>query len=128
GRMGSEALKMNQEKEMFSLVACVDRTVNSETQEQINRLANQEVPLYSDIEKCLQEVKADVLIDLTVSEPGFIHTKAALQHKVRAVVGTSGFSDEQIQELSALAKEQKTGCIIAPNFALGAVLIDRKST
>src|SRR5699024_3516726 len=123
GRMGSEALKMIQEEERFSLVACVDRTVTSETQEQINRLANQEVPLYSDIEKCLQEVNADVLIDLTVSEPGFIHTKAALQHQVRAVVGTSGFSDEQIQELSALAKEQKTGCIIAPNFALGAVLM-----
>ncbi|HLQ95213.1 MAG TPA: 4-hydroxy-tetrahydrodipicolinate reductase [Pseudogracilibacillus sp.] len=123
GRMGSEALKMIQQEEQFSLTACIDRTVTEETKKEVKTLTNQDIPLYSDIEECLQEVKADVLIDLTVSEPGFIHTKAALQHKVRAVVGTSGFSDEQIEELSSLAKENKTGCIIAPNFALGAVLM-----
>lgn len=123
GRMGSEALKMIQKEEHFSLTACIDRTVTNETKNEVKALANQEVPLYADIEACLQEVKADVLIDLTVSEPGYVHTKAALQHKVRAVVGTSGFSDEQIEELSSLAKENKTGCIIAPNFALGAVLM-----
>jgi len=47
----------------------------------------------------------------------------AFRHHVRPVVGTTGFSDEVIAELSQIAKEKEIGAIIAPNFALGAVLM-----
>lgn len=60
---------------------------------------------------------------MTIPEVGFPHTKQALEHNIRAVVGTSGFTAEQIQELTTIANENKVGCIIAPNFALGAVLM-----
>ena len=71
----------------------------------------------------LSEVDADILIDLTSPKVGYKHTKAALRHRVRPVVGTTGFTTEQIDELTALAKEKQIGGIIAPNFARGAVLM-----
>src|SRR5690606_37495397 len=66
---------------------------------------------------------ADVLIDLTVPEVGYIHTKAAIEHSIRPVIGTTGFTNEQITELKELAKQKNIGGIIAPNFAIGAVLM-----
>ena len=64
-----------------------------------------------------------MLVDLTIPDVGYQHTKLALENNIRAVVGTSGFTDEQIKELSDIAKEKEIGCIIAPNFAIGAVLM-----
>src|SRR5699024_4867984 len=49
--------------------------------------------------------------------------KIALEQHIFSVVGTSGFNEAQIDDLSLLAEQNNTGCIIAPNFALGAVLM-----
>src|SRR5699024_6259498 len=84
---------------------------------------SEQIPIYEDSEKCFNEMKPDVLIDLTVPDVGFQNTKIALQKNIRPVVGTSGFSNEQINQLSLLADENTIGCIIAPNFAIGAVLM-----
>lgn len=123
GKMGSEAIKMIQSTENFSLVACLDREAKEEYEAEINTLAGEKIALYDETEACFSETEADVFIDLTVPDAGFIHTKQALSYGIAAVVGTSGFSDKQLEELSTLAKNQQTGCIIAPNFALGAVLM-----
>lgn len=117
GRMGKEAINMIRDEEKFQLKAVIDRKRDDVSYEHID------VPVYYDAKTCFEEIKPDVFIDLTVPEAGFLHTKTALKHKVRAVVGTSGFSNEQIETLKAIAKETNTGCIIAPNFALGAVLM-----
>lgn len=120
GKMGEEAIKMIEKTESFHLAAVIDRKREDVEQSSEQFLG---ASVYYDAASCFTEVKPDVFIDLTMPEVGFNHTKLALQHKVKSVVGTSGFSEDQIDELSILAKENKTGCIIAPNFALGAVLM-----
>lgn len=120
GKMGTEAIKMIEQVDHFNLVAVIDRKREDSVTFQKKDHA---VTVYYDAELCFTNEKADVFIDLTVPDAGFKNTKKALQHGVRAVVGTSGFTEEQIAELSSLAKTNKTGCIIAPNFALGAVLM-----
>lgn len=117
GRMGTEAMKMIANEERFNLVAVIDRKRDDVTYENVI------VPVYFDAKKCFMETKPDVLIDLTVPDAGFLHTKTALEQNVRAVVGTSGFTEQQIEELTKISKETNTACIIAPNFALGAVLM-----
>lgn len=119
GKMGQEAIKMIEQTEGFELVAVIDRKSENE----IHFSDENKVALFYDAENCFNEIKPDVFIDLTIPEAGFVHTKLALQHHIRSVVGTSGFSEEQLEELSTIAKMNKTGCIIAPNFALGAVLM-----
>lgn len=120
GKMGQEAIKMIQNTEQFELVAVIDRKRTDVTTDENNY---DQATVYYDANKCFSEEKLDVFIDLTMPEIGFSHTKLALEHQVRSVVGTSGFSDDQIKQLEKIAKKNKVGCIIAPNFALGAVLM-----
>lgn len=115
GKMGTEAVKMIQREPTFNLVACIDRQTNEK-----NLLG---VPVFEDPEECFKTISADVFLDLTIPDVGFKHTKMALQYEVRTVIGTSGFTNEQIDELTQLASTNKVGCIIAPNFAIGAVLM-----
>ncbi|MGM8365256.1 4-hydroxy-tetrahydrodipicolinate reductase [Virgibacillus sp. W0181] len=123
GRMGTEAIKMIEEKEDLKLVACIDRKNDGMKLKDIHDSFDLDIPVYENPVQCLEEVQPDVLLDLTVPASGFENTLVALQHHVRPVVGTSGFTNEQLQRLNEVAKENKTGCIIAPNFALGAVLM-----
>lgn len=116
GKMGREAIQMIENTEHFQLVACLDRKNNGKSNES-------SIPVFEDPEKCFAEVQADVLVDLTTPEVGFNHTEAALRNGIRPVVGTSGFKPEEIETLKKLAEEKKIGCIIAPNFAVGAVLL-----
>src|SRR5690625_87007 len=123
GRMGSEAVNMINEEPNFQLVACIDRKNNGKYLSDIDSMPNLKVPIFEDAEECFTSIEADVLVDLTVPSVGFNHTKLAIEHKVRPVVGTSGFTDKQIKELTHLAADKEVGCIIAPNFAIGAVLM-----
>jgi 4-hydroxy-tetrahydrodipicolinate reductase len=124
GRMGSEAVKMVTNTEHFELVAVVDHKHDGHMLSDIDGFHSiKNVPIYSTIEKTLQSVECDVLIDLTTPEVGMHHARTALQYNVRPVVGTTGFTKADLEELDKICKEKKLGCIIAPNFALGAVLM-----
>ncbi|MDY0405717.1 4-hydroxy-tetrahydrodipicolinate reductase [Virgibacillus sp. 179-BFC.A HS] len=123
GKMGSEAVKMVTEEKSYELVACIDHKHDGMTLAEIPGMPNLDVPIYTDVKACFQQHKADILIELSVPDAGFAHTELALNYGIRPVVGTSGFSKEQIDRLAHIAKETKTGCIIAPNFAIGAVLM-----
>jgi 4-hydroxy-tetrahydrodipicolinate reductase len=123
GRMGAEAVKLVENTEEYELVAVVDHKHGGQLLNELAGISTLPLPVYGDIAECLTEVKADVLIDLTTPEVGMNHTKTALQLGVRPVVGTTGFTPENLKELEDLCKEKELGCIIAPNFALGAVLM-----
>lgn len=123
GKMGSEAIAMIQKEDNLELVACIDRKNNNKILSDLGLFPDMNIPIFEDPEECLTTVKTDVLIDLTVPKVGYKHTLLAIEHNVRPVVGTSGFTSEQLQTLSQLSSEKKVGCIIAPNFALGAVLM-----
>ncbi|WP_462412017.1 4-hydroxy-tetrahydrodipicolinate reductase [Neobacillus sp. Marseille-QA0830] len=124
GRMGREAVKMVTNTEHFVLIAVVDHKYDGMMLSDIEGFQTvSNVPVYTDIRKCLQTEEADVLIDLTTPEAGMDHTLAALENNVRPVVGTTGFSQEDLAQLDKICQEKGLGCIIAPNFAIGAVLM-----
>ncbi|SEN43319.1 dihydrodipicolinate reductase [Amphibacillus marinus] len=123
GKMGSEALRMIEKQSDLTLVGCVDKQHTGKKVKEIAGLPQFDAIFYNDIEKCLAEVNADVLVDLTSPKAGYKHTKAAILNGVRPVVGTTGFTNEQLSELTQLAAEKKIGAVIAPNFAIGAVLM-----
>ncbi|MEH7441679.1 4-hydroxy-tetrahydrodipicolinate reductase [Bacillus sp. JJ1122] len=123
GRMGREAVQLVLDTENYELAAVVDRKHEGKKLGEIDGFPQSEAPVYTDFEKCLQEIEPDVLIDLTTPEVGMFHTRTALKYKVRPVVGTTGFSKDDLSELEQMCTEQETGCIIAPNFAVGAVLM-----
>ena len=76
-----------------------------------------------DFDKALEEIKPDVVVDFTQPDVIFTHVKKYLELGIKSVIGTTGLTIEQIEELKKLSKENNTGVIIAPNFAIGAVLM-----
>ncbi|RFA37259.1 4-hydroxy-tetrahydrodipicolinate reductase [Virgibacillus dokdonensis] len=124
GKMGSEAVKMVENETNFRLVACIDHKNNGRTLDTIFPEVERSIPIYDDATKCFENHKdADVLIELSVPQAGYKHTKSALEHHVRPVVGTTGFTEVQLKELDEFAQRNNMGCMIIPNFALGAVLM-----
>ncbi|GEL07417.1 4-hydroxy-tetrahydrodipicolinate reductase [Salisediminibacterium halotolerans] len=123
GKMGAEAVRMVQAEKDFSLAAAVDLEGAGKKMKDIDGMEPLDVPVYTDMQACLDEVKADVLIDLTSPGVGKKHMQIAIENGVRPVVGTTGFSEEDVEELSQLAAEKQIGAVIAPNFAIGAVLL-----
>jgi 4-hydroxy-tetrahydrodipicolinate reductase len=64
---------------------------------------------------------ADVLVDFTTPETAIANARSALEAGVHAVVGTTGFD---LDELRTVAEESdRANCFVAPNFAIGAVLM-----
>lgn len=123
GRMGREAVLLVGRTENFELAGVLDNKNEGKNLSELEGFQGFDAPVYTNIEKCLQETGADVLIDLTTPEVGYYHTKTALEYGVRPVVGTTGFTKDQLKELQEICEEKKLGCIIAPNFAVGAVLM-----
>ena len=81
------------------------------------------IPLSSDLEAVLVRTRPDVVVDFTSAEYSFSAAVLALKHGTRPVIGTSGISPERVAELSRLCRDKGLGAVIAPNFALGAVVM-----
>jgi 4-hydroxy-tetrahydrodipicolinate reductase len=64
--------------------------------------------------------EADVVVDFTVPETALDNVKACLAAGVHAVVGTTGFDLEAARQA---AEGAEANCFVAPNFAIGAVLL-----
>ena len=78
---------------------------------------------YKSIEEAHKACKIDVLIDFTQPKSIYENALYCLNNGIKIVIGTTGLKDEQIDELKKLSKEKNTGCLIAPNFSTGAVLM-----
>ncbi|MFY4776002.1 4-hydroxy-tetrahydrodipicolinate reductase [Metabacillus sp. RGM 3146] len=120
--MGSEAVKMVDETDHFTLVGVVDRINGGQLLNDLPGFTSK-AKIFTELIECFQETKPDVLIDLTTPDIGKEHTIKALEYGVRPVVGTTGFSEQDLEELTNLTEKQGIGAIIAPNFAVGAVLM-----
>jgi 4-hydroxy-tetrahydrodipicolinate reductase len=66
---------------------------------------------------------AEVAVDFTHLDAARENLRWCAAHGVHAVVGTTGFTDDDYEEVRALFT--RSNCLIAPNFAVGAVLMMR---
>ncbi|WP_073162986.1 4-hydroxy-tetrahydrodipicolinate reductase [Desulfofundulus australicus] len=125
GRMGREVLKAVYKTEDMILVGAVD--VRGEGQDVGPLWGGPEmgITLEGDLEKVLAEARPDVMVDFTTPDAVAGNIKTALKSGVRPVVGTTGMSSGELEEIRNLAESLKLGCVIAPNFAIGAVLMMR---
>ena len=67
----------------------------------------------------------DVVVDFTRAQAAFANAKVALAAGVSPVIGTTGMTPDQVGELRCMAEARRVGAVVAPNFALGAVLLMR---
>ena len=101
GRMGSEVVKAISDSGDCSLFAALDQG------DSLDAL-----------------IGADVVVDFTTPDVVMANLEFLIANGIHAVVGTTGFSDDRIAILKAwLSASPATGVLIAPNFAIGAVLM-----
>jgi 4-hydroxy-tetrahydrodipicolinate reductase len=67
---------------------------------------------------------AQVVVDFTTPDSVMANLEFLITHKIHAVVGTTGFDDARMAKLKSLSSAHpEVGILIAPNFAIGAVLM-----
>ena len=81
------------------------------------------IPLSTDLEAIIQHTHPQVVVDFSNAEGVLALARTATSHKVHLVIGTSGVTPDQLQELDQVSRANGVGCVVAPNFALGAVLM-----
>ena len=81
-------------------------------------------PVYADVPAAVAAREFDVLVDFTQPDVVAGNIAAALPAGIDCVIGTTGLSNEKLEELAALAPEG-TCLFVAPNFTVGAVLMMR---
>jgi 4-hydroxy-tetrahydrodipicolinate reductase len=73
----------------------------------------------------LVDAGAQVAVDFTVLDAARQNLAWCAEHGVHAVVGTTGFSDAELGEFAQRFERSTANAVIAPNFAIGAVLMMR---
>ncbi len=114
GRMGATVCAAVVADENLELVAAVDTASAGSVVHGIT-VANEL--------RALADAKVDVAVDFTVAAASRINLPWLAMHKIHAVVGTTGFTDQDIDGFKKIFTA--SNCIVAPNFAIGAVLMMR---
>ena len=84
-----------------------------------------QVPLATNLEEMIQRTRPDVMVDFTNSTVCMEAASVGAAHSIHMVLGSSGLNDDHLKQLDALANDKSIGIIVAPNFALGAVILKR---
>jgi 4-hydroxy-tetrahydrodipicolinate reductase len=82
-------------------------------------------PTFTDLDTALTQLSPTVAVEFSTPASVFGNCRRTLAAGVNTVVGATGLTGEQIAELEQLAADHSAGLFIAPNFALGAVLLMR---
>jgi 4-hydroxy-tetrahydrodipicolinate reductase len=81
------------------------------------------VPLSHNLDEIISAVQPEVVVDFSVAAAVMPAVRLAAERGVNLVIGTSGLTTDNIEEIDRLAKTKGVGIAVAPNFALGAVLM-----
>ncbi len=119
GKMGQQVLSAVSGEDDMRPVAGVDLAARQATVSTPDGAAS--VPLSSSLSDVLDG--ADVVVDFSNAEGASGVIREAAPHKVNVVVGSTGMQEAALDEAVALASEHGVGIIIAPNFAMGAVVM-----
>jgi len=121
GRMGRNLIGACQQAEGLQLGAATERAGHDLTGSDAGLVAGVGelgVAISSELEALVDQF--DVLIDFTVPAASLQHLEICRRHGKRIVIGTTGFSDEQKQQIDAASKE--IAVVFAPNMSVGVNL------
>ncbi|HEV8354726.1 MAG TPA: 4-hydroxy-tetrahydrodipicolinate reductase [bacterium] len=121
GRMGRASVRAVAAQPDLVLTAAVGRAasvgVDAGT---VAGIASMGVPIAASLEAALN---ADVLIDFSPGPAAAQHARVAVPAGISPVIGGTGLSASDLADLAGLCSSRGVGGIVAPNFAIGAVLM-----
>ena len=121
GRMGREVINALCQEPETKVVGAVDLKASQ------NKLSlpdgSGDVPLSTDLAQILAGHQPDVLVDFTLAPATMPAVRIATEKNVNLVIGTTGLTAADLDEIDRLTVANRVGAVVAPNFALGAVLM-----
>jgi 4-hydroxy-tetrahydrodipicolinate reductase len=126
GRMGQEAVKAVNKDPNVQLVGAVGSKGSEFVDKDLSEIVGGEkfnITLSDNLKDTLQRTKPDVLLDLSVPLVVYDNACIALDCGVRPVIGATGLTKEDLLELEKKAKYNGSSVLIAPNFAIGALMM-----
>jgi 4-hydroxy-tetrahydrodipicolinate reductase len=121
GRVGREVVIALCQQTDLQLVGAVDLKANQHSLPLPDDSG--EVPLSTRLDDVLAECQPEVMVDFTLAPAVMPTARLAAEKGVNLVIGTTGLKAEDIDELDRLSQANQIGIVVAPNFALGAVLM-----
>ncbi len=129
GKMGREVVRAVTQTPDMALVGAVARSQLGSDIGEVLGLGSLGVEITDDLSgqllKLSQQSHRGVMVDFTHPRCVFEHIRSAIAFGVRPVVGTTGLSPEQVARLREFADKSSMGCLIAPNFAIGMILLQQ---
>jgi 4-hydroxy-tetrahydrodipicolinate reductase len=120
GRVGQVLISTLSQESQVKLVGAVDIKVSSD---KIILGNGGSIPFSTDLEKILTQTRPEVMVDFSLAKATMPAVRIAVKHGVHMVIGTTGLTPGDAEEIDRLAQVNKVGVIMASNFALGAVLM-----
>jgi len=121
GRVGQEVVKAVSQEPGMQLVGAVD--LKAPAPELVLPEGAGKVPFSTDFKFIINTCYPDVVVDFTVAKACLPAVRVAAEKGINMVIGTTGFTADELGEIERLAKSKKIGIVVAPNFALGAVVM-----
>ena len=121
GRMGREVINAVCREPELQLVGALELKVSEDRLPLPDNSGT--VPFSSDLRYILTSCQPEVLVDFTTPRATMPAVRVATEQGVNLVVGTTGLTADELNEIAQLAQAHQVGAIVAPNFALGAVLM-----
>lgn len=122
GRMGSRIIALSKEYEDLKVVGAVEASGNPKIGVDAGLVAgvgNLDVPITDDLEKVISDT--DIVINFTNPEATLEHLAVVKKHKKSIVIGTTGFSNDQVKIIQESAKE--IPIVFSPNMSIGVNLL-----
>ena len=124
GRISSKIIKAVLKQEDMEVVAAIgspDTRLEGKDIGEIIGMGNIGVPVNGaqNLANVLKETKPNVLVDFTIADSAVDTIKTSAECGVNVVVGTTGFSDEQMISIKESIEENKIKAVTSPNMAVG---------
>jgi 4-hydroxy-tetrahydrodipicolinate reductase len=108
----------------MELVAAISRTYAGKALGGALGIAGLSTPIFGTVEEALQ-THLDVLVEYTKPDIAKHHIVSALRSGIHVVVGTSGLTGEDYEEIDQVAQDAQRGVLAVGNFALTVVLLQK---
>lgn len=121
GRMGQEVLKAVSYDRELELVAAVD--IKAKEPKILPQGSNKPVPLFDTLEPAINACDPNVMVDFSRVEATIPAVRTALEHNIRLVIGTTGLSNADHDEIERICRSKGIGAVVATNFSLAAMVM-----
>ncbi len=126
GKMGKQTLiTLAENSESMQVVGVVSQSISTSFLEDNN--LDREILVSQTLSDLLKTTTPDLLIDFSIRESAMESAVICAGNNIDFITGTSGLTESDISTLESLANKHNVGIFVAPNFSLGAVILQHIS-